>query len=208
MKTTYVLIDYENVQPETLTALERDNVNVMVFVGANQTKVTYEVASVMQRMGDRAAYVKIAGSGNNALDFHIAYYVGQLAAAHPDARFHIVSNDSGFDPLIHHLKGRKIAIDRIKQVADMHLPGGAGTASAPDRLAVAIAYLAKIGAAKPRTVKTLGSTVNALFRKELTAEEIAEIVGGLVNRGVITVNQNRVAYELPSPPPQTGQRSM
>ena len=49
-----------------MAALEREHFSVLVFVGANQPKVTYEVASVLQRMGDRAAYVKIAGNGGNA----------------------------------------------------------------------------------------------------------------------------------------------
>ncbi len=76
----------------------------MVFIGANQTKVPFEVAQAMQAMGSNAEYVKIAGNGSNALDFHIAFYIGQLAAADPTAFFHIISKDSGFDPLIAHLK--------------------------------------------------------------------------------------------------------
>ena len=90
MKTNYVLIDYENVQPEAMAVLEKEHFKVIVFVGANQTKVTFEVASVLQRLGDKAEYVKITGNGSNALDFHIAFYIGQLAAQEPEAYFHIV----------------------------------------------------------------------------------------------------------------------
>ena len=72
MKKDYVLIDYENVQPTAIEALEHEHFHVIVFVGASQAKVTYEVASVLQRMGERASYIKIAGNGSNALDFHIA----------------------------------------------------------------------------------------------------------------------------------------
>ena len=39
MKTTYVLIDYENVQPKDLASLHGQSLKVLVFVGANQTKV-------------------------------------------------------------------------------------------------------------------------------------------------------------------------
>lgn len=113
MKKNYVLIDYENVQPTAIEALEHENFHVIVFVGASQSKVTYEVASVLQRMGDRASYIKISGSGSNALDFHIAYYIGRLAAKEPEAYFHIVSKDTGFDPLLQHLKSKKISASRV-----------------------------------------------------------------------------------------------
>ena len=45
MKTNYVLIDYENVQPEAMAGLCEDHFKVLVFVGENQSKVTFEVAS-------------------------------------------------------------------------------------------------------------------------------------------------------------------
>lgn len=79
VKTNYVLIDYENVQPEAMAVLAQEHFKVLVFVGANQAKVTFEVASVLQQMGDRAEYVKITGNGSNALDFHIAFYIGVLS---------------------------------------------------------------------------------------------------------------------------------
>src|SRR5690606_40973713 len=53
-------------------------------------------------------YVRISGSGRNALDFHIAFHIGLIAAAERDVFFHVISKDSGFDPLITHLKGRKV----------------------------------------------------------------------------------------------------
>ena len=73
MRTNYVLVDYENVQPEAIAVLNREHFKVIVFVGANQAKVTFEIASVLQLMGERAEYIKISGNGPNALDFHIAY---------------------------------------------------------------------------------------------------------------------------------------
>lgn len=103
MKTNYVLIDYENVQPDAIATLDQEHFKVVIFVGSNQTKVTFDVASSLQRMAERAEYVKISGNGSNALDFHIAYYIGHLASREPDAYFHIVSQDGGFDPLEHFL---------------------------------------------------------------------------------------------------------
>jgi hypothetical protein len=52
----------------------------------------------MQALGAKAQYVKISGNGSNALDFHIAFYIGHLGAVDPTAYFHIISKDAGFDP--------------------------------------------------------------------------------------------------------------
>ena len=90
MRTNYVLIDYENVQPEALGVLDPEHFKVLVFVGASQAKVSFETAVALQRMGSKAEYVKIAGNGSNALDFHIAFYIGQIAAHDRTAYFHII----------------------------------------------------------------------------------------------------------------------
>ena len=108
MKNNYILIDYENFQPKNLDVLNGHPLEVFVFMGQNQTKVPVDFASSLQRLGSEARYVKIEGNGSNALDFHIAFYVGQLSERFPDASFHIISKDTGFDPLIKHLKSQKI----------------------------------------------------------------------------------------------------
>ena len=44
----------------------------------------------------RVASVNIAGTGKNALDFHLAFYLGEILANTPAARCVIVSKDKGF----------------------------------------------------------------------------------------------------------------
>jgi hypothetical protein len=83
VRTNYVLIDYENVQPHTLPGLEADHFKVVLCVGANQTKLPYEFAFAMQKLGTRAEYIKSSSNGSNALDFHIAFYLGHLVAQDP-----------------------------------------------------------------------------------------------------------------------------
>jgi hypothetical protein len=104
VRKNIVLIDFENIQPSSLEALTHDHFRVLVFVGANQTRVPFEIAAAIQRMGESAEYIKISGNGPNALDFHIAYYIGKLASQEPGAYFHIISKDTGFDPLVQHLE--------------------------------------------------------------------------------------------------------
>ncbi|MEP7301590.1 MAG: PIN domain-containing protein [Caldimonas sp.] len=77
MKKNYVLVDFENVRPESVAELDKEVFRLMVFIGAHQNKVKYELVAAVQRMGERAEYVKIAGEGKNNLDFHIACYAGR-----------------------------------------------------------------------------------------------------------------------------------
>ena len=71
----YILIDYENVQPADLVGLETEQAFVLVFMGAQQ-KVGSSLIEAVQALGERGRFIRIAGNGPNALDFHIAYYLG------------------------------------------------------------------------------------------------------------------------------------
>jgi hypothetical protein len=197
VKTNYVLIDYENVQPAALAVLDQEHFRIIVFVGAGQAKIAFEIAAALQQLGPRAEYVKISGNGSNALDFHIAFYIGQLAAHDPDAYFHIISKDTGFDPLISHLKSKKILACRSRDVTDIPIVKAATATSPAEQLAVIITNLQQRGTAKPRTVKTLASTISALFQKKLSDEEVAALLQKLQHQGIITINEIKVSYTLP-----------
>ncbi|TCZ78546.1 PIN domain-containing protein [Lysobacter sp. N42] len=197
MRTNYVLIDYENVQPSALAALEKEHFQIFVFVGANQTKVNYEIADTLQRLGPKASYVKIAGNGPNALDFHVAFYIGQLAAADPNSFFHIISKDTGFDPLIAHLKSRKIYACRSKDIGEMPIVKAANSKSPAEKLEVVVANLKQRGSSRPRTVKTLTSTISSLFQKALAEEELSALLKALQKHGYVSVNETKVSYSLP-----------
>jgi PIN domain len=114
-----VLIDYENVQVKSLALLRGEQFRVRVFLGKTNTKIHTELAIALQRLGERAEYITLESSGSNALDFHIAYYLGVLVTADPTAHFHIISKDKGFDPLIQHLKSRAVHAARATSIEAM-----------------------------------------------------------------------------------------
>ena len=196
--THYVFIDFENVQPKSLEVFDKPHFKIFLFVGASQTKLPFEMVSSIQQMGDKAEYVKISGNGPNALDFHIAFYIGQLVAADPNAHFQIISKDTGFDPLIQHLKLKKIHVTRSKNVPP-NAPVKKVEATTPlDKLEVVISKLRKLEASKPRTVKTLSSTIAAVFQRTITDEEVASLVEALRLGDLISIADNKVTYSLPS----------
>ena len=198
--THYVFIDFENVQPKSLEVFDKPHFKILLFVGASQAKLPFEMVSSIQQMGDKAEYVKISGNGPNALDFHIAFYIGQLAAAEPNALFHIISKDTGFDPLIQHLKLKKIHVTRSKTVLP-NPPIKKVEATTPiDKLEIVISKLRKLEASKPRTVKTLSSTIATVFQKKITDEEVASLVEALRLGDLISIADNKVTYSLSGQP--------
>lgn len=77
-KTNYVLIDYENVQPKDLGLLRDGPFKVKIFLGKHQDKIPVSLATALQALGSDAEYIALDYSGKNALDFHIAYYLGSF----------------------------------------------------------------------------------------------------------------------------------
>lgn len=125
------LIDYENVQPTSIGLLEPGACRIHVFVGQNQKNVPVELSQALQPFGVDACYTRISGNGPNALDFHIAFYIGRLAHVHPDARFTIVSRDTGFDPLVKHLATLGIACKRVAALPGASKPTNAHATPGP-----------------------------------------------------------------------------
>jgi hypothetical protein len=195
--TNYILIDFENVQPSNLQALAEHPFNVIVFVGANQTKVSFDLAASMQHLGKSAQYIKISGNGPNALDFHIAYYIGEIAAGDPKAHFYIISKDTGFDPLIKHLKTKRIHVQREKVLSDIPLLKVTNATSTDDKIAAIVKNLKGRGNARPRKVSTLSNTVKNLFAQKLKDSEVTQLVNQLIQLNYITVKDNHVTYQLP-----------
>ena len=240
VRTNYVLIDYENVQPEAVSRLNAEHFKVIVFLGASQTKVTREVVIALHRMGDKAEYIEISGNGKNALDFHIAYYIGKYAANDPTAFFHIISKDKGFDPLTKHLETEHVFVKRSDDVSSLLKTITATSSDAPKtvpakssakkkatakspakkkiatimhqakpevksadtteidkQLAAIVSNLHLRGEAKPRTGKTLKSTISVLFKNRLQENELDELLSALQEKGIVIVDGAKVSYSLP-----------
>jgi hypothetical protein len=207
VKKTYVLVDYENVQPKDLALLDGQAFEVVVFLGEHQNKIPLELAAALQQRGARGRYVQISGNGRNALDFHIAFHLGELAAKNADASFHVISKDGGFDPLVEYLRAKRIDVRRFESLGALVAPRktarseAAPTEPAPtepapseDQLAAVITRLISMGPARPRKTKTLASTINAMFGKGLEEAAIQGLIDALARRHEISVKDGKVTY--------------
>lgn len=102
MKEQHLLVDFENVQPgmEDLLKIAPKLTDVWLFHGPNQIKR----AEQLKAAHERVTLVPHSGKGKNALDFHLSFYLGYLAAKHPDANLVVVANDKGYDSMLGHAK--------------------------------------------------------------------------------------------------------
>ena len=194
MKTNIILIDFENVQPKDLAQLRGRPFKTKVFCGANQTKVPFDLAAELQPLGPDAEYIKIQGTGPNALDFHIAYYIGRLSSEIPGATFHIVSKDKGFDPLIKHLQTQNVTCDRLSALSD--IPGLSVPAPSPppDRTQKVAGNLLNRKEARPRTVKTLTAFIKAQLNNQAADVAVGEVLAQLKQGGMLTLPDGKVTY--------------
>lgn len=173
---------------------------VMVFVGAHQPRVNFELVAAFQGKGNDVRYIKICGTGNNALDFHMAYYIGELAAVEPEAYFHVITRDKGMDPLISHLQEVKgLRVSRSLTILELPplLSKTESTAPQDEKLSVALAYLLARGKQRPNKVKTLMGSISALFNPRLDDATTAHLLDELEKNGILVRTDSRVIYGLP-----------
>ncbi|HEU4479835.1 MAG TPA: PIN domain-containing protein, partial [Pyrinomonadaceae bacterium] len=194
VRTNFVLIDSENVKPEFIEKLKHEHFQVVVFVGANLKRLDFPIVNALQSLGFNGSYVQISNHGPSALDFHIAYYLGKLSVAHPDAYFHIISKDKGFDPLIKHLKNQKIFCSRWESVLEIPLVKSAN--KVPSRQRATDFYKMRIASAKsrPATVTSLHSAILSHFHRMLSEQEVAEVLKALTAAGHVVLNGRKVTY--------------
>ena len=198
VRNNYIFVDFENVQPTSFEFPKDYPFKIVIFVGANQTKIPIELATSMQSLGHNAEYVVISGNGKNALDFHITFYLGKLYEKDPEGYFHIISKDTGFDILIKHLKEKKALINRYNDINDVPTLKQSNCESLPinEKIDLIVDYLIKRGNAKPRKIETLSNTINSLCARNLNKNQLEIIVQTMAKKKLIVINGAKITYTL------------
>ena len=199
----YILVDFENIQPANLDRLRNQGFTLRIFLGSAQERLPLKIVNSLQVFGTALEYIQTRGIGPNALDFHIAYFLGRQALLTPDAQFFVISRDTGFDPLLQHLRGQGICCRRVTSVDevshDYERVQAVQSLSARELIHKVVDALTKRVSTRPRTIKTLRSAVNAMYGKKLQAQQLDGVVLELKQRGVISELTDRLHYNLPLP---------
>jgi hypothetical protein len=182
MAERILLIDYENIQAVDLSALP-DDVKVGFVLGGKQGKLPTSLAVQAQAMGARFDYVRVSSVERNGCDFCIAFYLGELLHANPQAECVILSKDKkGFDPLVKHLtvdRGFKVRRVDLQQDAFEDIAGI--TRKTPFERLI---WLLKKEKVLPRKRKGLEGKVRAWFR-DVSASEHQALVAQLFDDGFV-----------------------
>ncbi len=195
----HVFVDFENVQTVDLALIGSKGVSIKLLLGANQTKLNLDLVEQLLKHTASVELIRLTFSGKNALDFALAYYLGREVLADPTAYFHIVSKDTGFDPLIKHLRTRHVHIRRHDDFSTLTFSAPPKPAPLPvdDLSKRVVEHLSKNKASRPKRKKTLASHLLAFAGKTSTEGEIATLIEKLVVSGQLGIDEkNVVTYHI------------
>jgi hypothetical protein len=108
----HVFVDFENVKSVDCQVIANKNLRLYLFLGPQNKKLDIAVVECLLEHAQTVQMIRSPKSGKNALDFVLAYHLGQAVLTEPKAHFHIISKDTGFDALIDLLKSKNIKAKR------------------------------------------------------------------------------------------------
>lgn len=197
----HVFVDFENVHEVDSSLFSSKTATFTLLLGAKQTKL--DVSLVEQLMAHAASVqlVRLKTSGRNALDFTLAYYVGRAVVADPTAWFHIISKDTGFDPLIEHLLSRRIHARRHADFSSLTFSATPKpipmTPVSDDLLKRALEHLQRNLTNRPKKKSTLASHLLSVAGKSSNEVEITKLIEKLRAAGHLSINdKNAVTYHV------------
>lgn len=115
----HVFVNFENVHTFYADLLGTKAVSFVFLLGPRQTKLDAGLVEKMLEHASAVELIRLTSSGNNALDFVLAYNLGRKSLADPTANFHIISKDKGYDALIEHLRSCHIHARRHDSFATL-----------------------------------------------------------------------------------------
>ena len=186
-----IYVDFENV-PNVEIQETRDT-RILLFIGQSQKRLSTSIVKAIQPLGKNVEWVQINGSGKNALDFHIAYYLA-MNKAQPNTEHFIISKDAGFDPLIAHVNGLGQKVKRVVSFADVFQKIGLGKELEVKYNKVKENLMKQQKTKRPKSRKTLTSFIEATFQKKISVGETNKLIENLFRDGLLEEKSKRISY--------------
>ena len=220
----HLLVDFENLQPppEHVVRVRGEYSHLWVFHGPHQNKFDAAMVNAWKPLGDRLQLVQSSKNGKNALDFHIAYFLGVLreqdVAARRKSIYIVVTGDGGFDALFDFMRGQGCAVDKTGSIPEalalaerlqtqakkssgskaVEKPTALRATLVEEDIAKIVAALALDPKSRPATRKKLEPYVLARLGNKVTPAVAQAVVKQLTKRGVVTFDGEKIKYVLPA----------
>lgn len=197
----HVFVDLENVKCIDVAVVAGKNVTFHLFLGPHNKKLDVEVVEVLLENAQAVKMIRSPKAGKNALDFVLAYHLGQAVLGDPRGFYHLISKDAGFDSLVDLLKSRQVKVRRHENWSSLNLNGHPKPAVEVKALSEAAEKLAvdlkKMAANRPKRRKGLLGRVSSLLAKGSTEADCERVVEELVKAKQLSIDEKGVvSYPL------------
>jgi hypothetical protein len=200
----YVLVDGENIPDVDLGLFGDKTIHLILLFGARKSKLNVDLVEKLVEHASSVKFIRLTSPGKNALDFALAFYLGQAAASDPAASFHLVSKDTGYDPLIAHLRRQHLSVQRHDDYSFLPFQSKpakkAATKTAipePDLISRAVDGLRKCATNRPKKKKGLLGTLKNYLNKDATDRTRDDLLEKLISEGYVSIGEkDAVAYHL------------
>lgn len=169
----YYLVDYENVNKAGLNGVSKlsENDVVCIFYTDNADSISFGLHKRLNESQATIIYKKVESSIKNALDFQLSTHLGYIIHENADNPYNyfIVSNDKGYDVLIHFWKNKaniQFASNVVKANEQTCKPDDTVIESPEDNKPIA----------KPQSLSGLAQAVKELTGDSKNAEKIAKMI--------------------------------
>jgi hypothetical protein len=186
-----IYVDFENVP--NVEIQETTDTKILIFIGQSQKRLSTSIVKTIQPLGKNVEWIQINGTGKNALDFHIAYYLAMNKAL-PNTEHYIISKDAGFDPLIAHVNSLGQKVKRVVSFADVFQKIGLGKELEGKYKKVKENLMKQQKTKRPKSRKTLSSFIEATFQKKISTGETNKLIENLFRDGLLEEKSKRISY--------------
>jgi hypothetical protein len=208
MFKTIIFIDFENLQKIDTNKID-SKTKIIVMVGLDQEKKAIEFTTEIIQNISSIELIKVNGRGKNAMDFSIAFYIGKYFTDIKDSKIIISSKDTGYDPLIKHLSGygmciEKMNVDNIVETVESKIKEAKMSTKKQnnkkntDENNMIISYLQKQTKSqkskRPLKLVTLENYLYTHFAQKISKEKIIKSINFMKENKYISILNNKIKY--------------
>lgn len=197
----YIFIDFENTQDIKLSLLKDKPAKLLMLLGSKQNNLPVALVKQLIEYKEQVHLIEVNVGGKNALDFVLAYYLGQFVCQNPQNNYYILSKDKGYDALVNHLKVNKVKVQRYDDLIQIPLFGQQSIAATPENESSPFDRLTKLlkqsSRNRPAKRNSLITYTDSAFAKKLSTHEVTNLISQLQQKKVISFDEhNKVTYHL------------